>query len=82
MTKPDFQTRTFVFLERLWLIAAALGVICVVVCLILKYNDDALFFFLFFILSSVIYLMRKRQRVRHQSYLKFKDEAGQKKEKQ
>jgi hypothetical protein len=28
-----------------------------------------LFFFGFFILSSVIYLMRKRQRTRHQKYL-------------
>lgn len=68
----DFQSRTFVFLERLWLIGALLGAGCVVFFLLTKDNDSALFFFGFFILSSVIYLMRKRQRKRHEAHLEFK----------
>lgn len=66
---PETQTRIFIFLERLWMVAAALGVLCVIYFLIMKDNDSALFFFGFFILSSVLYLMRKRQRVRHQKHL-------------
>lgn len=62
----DFQGKVFVFLERLWLIAAILGVACVVYFLIIKDNDSALFFFGFFILSGILYLLRKRQRVRYQ----------------
>ncbi len=68
----DFQSRTFVFLERLWLVGAILGAGCVVFFLITKDNDSALFFLGFFILSSVIYLLRKRQRKRHEEQLKFK----------
>jgi len=63
------QLRTFIFLERLWLVGAILGILCVVYFIVIKDNDSALFFFGFFILSSVIYLMRKRQRTRHQKYL-------------
>jgi uncharacterized membrane protein YfcA len=69
---PDSQIKIFIFLERMWLVAAALGVVCVVYFLIMKDNDSALFFFGFFILSGVLYLLRKRQRVRHQNYLKNK----------
>lgn len=70
----DFQNRTFVFLERLWLVGAILGVACVVYFLIVKDNDSALFFFFFFVLSSVIYLMRKRQRQRHEANAKFREQ--------
>jgi uncharacterized membrane protein YfcA len=66
---PKDQLTTFKFLERLWLVGAFLGMICVVYFIITKDNDSALFFFGFFILSSVIYLMRKRQRKRHEVYL-------------
>jgi uncharacterized membrane protein YfcA len=67
--KPQTQNKIFIFLERLWLVAAILGVLCVVYFLIIKDNDSAAFFFGFFILSSLLYLMRKRQRVKHQKYL-------------
>lgn len=67
MTNPDTQTKIFIFLERLWLVAAILGVVCVVYFLLMKDNDSALFFFGFFILSGLLYLLRKRQRVRHQA---------------
>lgn len=62
----DFQGKVFLFLERLWLVAAALGVCCVVYFLIMKDNDSALFFLGFFVLSGLLYIMRKRQRVRYQ----------------
>jgi uncharacterized membrane protein YfcA len=70
----DSQTRIFIVLERLWLVAASLGVLCVIYFLIMKDNDSALFFFGFFILSGLLYLLRKRQRVKHQAYLKAKQE--------
>jgi len=60
------QIKIFIFLERLWLIGVAVGIVTCVYFLIQKDNDSALFFFGFFILSSLIYLMRKRQRKRHQ----------------
>jgi hypothetical protein len=44
----------------------------------MKDNDSALFFFGFFILASLIYLMRKRQRVKHQAFLKHKEEEQKK----
>ena len=69
----DYQTKIFIFLERLWLVAAALGVCCVVYFLIIKDNDSALFFFGFFILSGLLYILRKRQRVRYQKQLNDKD---------
>jgi hypothetical protein len=71
----DFQSKVYVFLERLWLAAAALGVICVVYFLIMKDNDSALFFFGFFVLSGLLYLLRKRQRVKYQKHLKGKEDG-------
>lgn len=71
---PNNQLTTFKFLERLWLVGAILGILCVIYFIITKDSDSALFFFGFFILSSVIYLMRKRQRKRHEGYLKFKED--------
>lgn len=65
----DFQHKTFVFLERLWLVGAILGLACTVFFLITKDNDSALFFLLFFVMSAVIYLLRKRQRKRHEGQL-------------
>ena len=70
MSDNTTQTKIFIFLERLWLSAAAIGVLCVVYFLLTKDNDSAVFFFGFFILSALLYLMRKRQRVRHQTQLK------------
>jgi LPXTG-motif cell wall-anchored protein len=58
------QLRIFVFLERLWLTAAILGACLVAYFIIMDDNDSALFFFGFFILSGLLYLLRKRQRVR------------------
>lgn len=68
----DFQTKVYVFLERLWLVAAILGIACVVYFLIVKDNDSALFFFGFFILSALLYLLRKRQRVKYQKHVQDK----------
>ncbi|WP_317899836.1 hypothetical protein [Aurantibacillus circumpalustris] len=65
----DFQSKVYIFLERLWLVAAALGVCCVVYFLIMKDNDSALFFFGFFVLSALLYLLRKRQRVKYEKFL-------------
>jgi uncharacterized membrane protein YfcA len=67
--KPESQLKIFLFLERLWLFAAILGVICMAYFLIKKDNDSAVFFFGFFILSALLYLLRKRQRVKHQNFL-------------
>lgn len=69
----DFQGKVFLFLERLWLIAAILGVCCVVYFLIVKDNDSALFFLGFFILSGLLYLLRKRQRVKYQKQMNAGD---------
>jgi uncharacterized membrane protein YfcA len=71
----DFQSKVYIFLERLWLVAAALGVGCVVYFLITKDNDSALFFFGFFILSALLYLLRKRQRVKYQKFLQDKGDV-------
>jgi uncharacterized membrane protein YfcA len=65
----NFQGKVFLFLERLWLLAAVLGVACVVYFLIIKDNDSALFFLGFFILSALLYLLRKRQRVKYQKHM-------------
>jgi len=69
-----FQSKTFIFLERLWLIGAIIGIACVIYFLINKDNDSALFFLGFFILSALIYLMRKRQRTRHEAYVNYKEQ--------
>ena len=66
----DTQQKIFIFLERLWMVAAILAVCLVVYFLLTKDNDSALFFIGFFILSGLLYLMRKRQRVRYQEQLK------------
>jgi hypothetical protein len=63
------QNKIFIFLERLWLFSAALSVIAVVYFLVTKDNDSALYWFGFFILSGLLYLMRKRQRVRFQQQM-------------
>lgn len=73
------QTKLFIFLERLWLVGVAIGLISCVYFLTQKDNDSALFFFGFFILSSIIYLMRKRQRKRHEGYLANKANENKKK---
>ncbi|MDX2173105.1 MAG: hypothetical protein SFY56_08295 [Bacteroidota bacterium] len=73
------QTKLFIFLERLWLVGVAIGLISCVYFLTQKDNDSALFFFGFFILSSIIYLMRKRQRKRHEGYLANKAKEVKKK---
>jgi hypothetical protein len=70
--KAESQTRIFIFLERMWLFAAVLGVACMAYFLIIHDNDSALFFFGFFVLSGLLYLLRKRQRVKHQNYLQGK----------
>jgi len=64
---PNTQLKIFKFLEKLWLVAAAIGVSFTVYFLITHDNDSALFFFGFFILSSLLYILRKRQRVKYQN---------------
>jgi uncharacterized membrane protein YfcA len=64
----DTQGKIFLFLERLWLVAAILGIGLVIYFLIVKDNDSALFFFGFFVLSGLLYLLRKRQRMRYQNF--------------
>lgn len=68
--KNNIQSKIFIFLERLWMSSALIGLVCVVFFLITKDNDSAVFFLGFFILSSLLYLMRKRQRIKHQKQLK------------
>ncbi len=63
------STSIFKLLERLWLAGAAIGVLGCIYFLIVKDNDSALFFFGFFLISAVSYLMRKRQRIKHESAL-------------
>lgn len=63
------QIKLFKLMERVWLVGVVLGIAGVVYFLIIKDNDSALYFFGFFILSSVLYLLRKKQRKRHESYL-------------
>jgi uncharacterized membrane protein YfcA len=70
------QENLFKLLEKLWLAGAGIGVICCVYFLTQKDNDSALFFFGFFILSSVIYILRRKQRIKHQEYLDQKKKAG------
>ena len=70
------QSKLFIFLERMWLVGVAIGLITCVYFLIQKDNDSALFFFGFFILSSIIYLMRKRQRKRHEETVAFNEKQG------
>jgi LPXTG-motif cell wall-anchored protein len=66
---PETQLKIFLFLERLWLVAAVIGVACTVYFLVTGDNDSAVFFFGFFILSGLLFLLRKRQRVKHQAFL-------------
>jgi LPXTG-motif cell wall-anchored protein len=66
------QIRIFVILERMWLFAALIGIAATIYFLVIKDNDSALFFLGFFILSGLLYLLRKRQRVKHESYLASK----------
>jgi len=66
---PESQLKIFKFLEKLWLVAAAVGVGFTVYFLICRDNDSALFFFGFFILSALLYILRKRQRVKFQSHM-------------
>jgi hypothetical protein len=63
----ETQLKIFIFLERLWMVAAILGACCVAYFIIQKDNDSAVFFLGFFILSGLLYLMRKRQRVKYQA---------------
>ncbi len=65
----DFRIKLFKLMERVWLVGVLIGIAGVVYFLIQKDNDSALYFFGFFILSSVLYLLRKKQRKRHESYL-------------
>ncbi len=69
MTKTDTQLKIYVFLERLWLVAAILGAVCDVVFLIMQDKKSAVFFLGFFILSALFYLLRKRQRVAYEKKL-------------
>lgn len=62
----ETQLKIFKFLEKLWLVAAAIGVAFTVYFLIMHDNDSALFFFGFFILSGLLYILRKRQRTKYQ----------------
>ena len=64
----DYKTqhRIFVILERLWLFAALMGMALTVYFIVSGDNDSALFFLGFFVLSGLFYVLRKRQRVRHQ----------------
>jgi uncharacterized membrane protein YfcA len=64
---PNTQLKIFKFLEKLWLVAAAIGVFLTIYFLTSKDNDSALFFFGFFILSALLYLLRKRQRVKYET---------------
>lgn len=84
MSSDDTQVKIYIFLERLWMVAAVLGVLLTVYFLVVRDNDSALFFLGFFILSGLLYLLRKRQRVKYQGYMKSKDayEPGKSQEKQ
>ncbi len=77
--ESDSQIKIFIFLERLWLVAAAIGVLCTIYFLLTHDNDSALFFFGFFILSGLLYILRKRQRIKHQGYLEKKQASQSKK---
>lgn len=66
---PNTQLKIFKFLEKLWLVAACIGVAFTVYFLVVHDNDSALFFFGFFILSGLLYILRKRQRVKHQKQI-------------
>lgn len=61
------QHRVFIFLERLWLCAAIMGIILTIYFLVQRDNDSALFFLAFFILCGLFFVLRRRQRIRHQS---------------
>jgi LPXTG-motif cell wall-anchored protein len=65
----DTQLKIFIFLERLWLVSAGISVLLVAYFIITGDNDSALFFFGFFVLSGLLYLLRKRQRVRYQKQI-------------
>jgi LPXTG-motif cell wall-anchored protein len=61
---PKTQYRVFLYGERLWLAGVIIGVAGVVYFILAGDNDSALFFLGFFVLSGLLYLLRKRQRVR------------------
>jgi len=69
---PDTQIKIFIFLERLWLGAAILGILAVVYFILTKDNDSAVFFFGFFILSGLLYILRKKQRIKYQGQMQNK----------
>lgn len=72
------ERNLFIFNERLWMVGAAIGIICTIYFLIQKDTHSAFFFFGFFILSAVQYLVRKRQRKKQEAYLKNKQEQQKK----
>jgi len=70
----DYRNNLFIIIERLWLFGALCGAAFTVYFLIQKDNDSALFFFGFFILSALLYILRKSQRKKQETYLKNKKE--------
>lgn len=80
MIEPDFQTKAFTFMMRLWLWGAILCALCSAYFLIFpRDRSSALFFFGVFIFSCVQYVMRRRQRKKHLEYLEYKRQGGNKK---
>lgn len=60
----SYRLKIITIQERMWLVATALGLLCMVYFLIIADRDSALYFFGFFLLSGLFYILRKQQRKR------------------
>lgn len=76
---PDFQTKAFTFMVRMWLVATLLSAVCSGYFIVMRDRWSAVFFFGLFLFSAVQYFMRRRQRKKHMEYLAYKEEQEKKK---
>lgn len=70
------MNKLFKTLEIIWLITAIGCALIAVYFLITKDNDSALYFIFIFVIASIMYLLRRYQRVNQD---KFRQQQGQKK---
>lgn len=70
------MNKFFKILETIWLITALGCAAITVYFLITKDNDSALYFVFVFVIASIMYLLRRYQRVNQEKYNKM---PGQKK---
>lgn len=67
------MNKLFRVLELLWLFTAIAAALVAVYFLVINDRDGALFFIFAFLTSAVLYLLRRYQRKRHESFQSSKN---------